>query len=449
MKRYDSYKDSGVKWLGEIPSHWDSASLLYLLRAKISDGPHETPNLIEDGIPFISIDSLNDTKEIDFSVVKKFISYKDYERYCYKTKLEKGDVLFSKAATIGKTAIVGEGVFMVWSPLAILKPNLDKISSFYLYYIMNCKKAIEEVSLSGSKNTQINVGMRELEKIRIPIPSIEEQSKITYFLENETSKIDEAIAQQQKMIDLLNERKQIIINNAVTKGLDPNVKMKPSGIDWIGMIPEGWEVLRIKNLISLLTDYDANGSFSDIAKNCNINVGVPFAWMVRTTDLVNKRYGIVDGNNFCDQKTYNYLAKSSLCSGDLLMTKRGNVGNVYVVPDCDQPMTLAPNLYLLRTLKNKVNNKYLVYYLSSSKPQGQLALLNKSTTLGALYKDDVKGLNVVIPPLNVQNILVDWIEKKCHDVDAAIDNIKKQISLLQERKQIIINDVVTGKVKVV
>ncbi len=90
-----------------------------------------------------------------------------------------------------------------------------------------------------------------------------------------------------------------------------------------------------------------------------------------------------------------------------------------------------------------------MYYLSSSKPQGQLALLNKSTTLGALYKDDVKGLNVVIPPLNVQNILVDWIEKKCHDVDAAIDNIKKQISLLQERKQIIINDVVTGKVKVV
>ena len=160
MERYDSYKDSGVKWLGEIPSHWDSASLLYLLRAKISDGPHETPNLIEDGIPFISIDSLNDTKEIDFSVVKKFISYKDYERYCYKTKLEKGDVLFSKAATIGKTAIVGDGVFMVWSPLAILKPNLDKISSLYLYYIMNCKKAIEEVSLSGSKNTQINVGMR-------------------------------------------------------------------------------------------------------------------------------------------------------------------------------------------------------------------------------------------------------------------------------------------------
>lgn len=449
MERYDSYKDSGVKWLGEIPSHWDSASLLYLLRSKISDGPHETPNLIDDGIPFISIDSLNDSKEIDFSVVKKYISSKDYDRYCNKTILEKGDVLFSKAATIGKTAIVGEDKFMVWSPLAILKPNYKKITSLYLYYIMNCKKAIEEVCLLGSKNTQINVGMRELEKIRIPIPTLNEQNAISEFLDQEISKIDAAIAQQQKMIDLLNERKQIIINNAVTKGLDPSVPLINSGIDWIGQIPEGWKVYKIKNLISLLTDYDANGSFSDIAKNCNINTGNPYAWMVRTTDLVNKRFGIVEGNNYCDKSTYDYLAKSSLSPGDLLMTKRGNVGNVYLVPDYDRPMTLAPNLYLLRTLRNKVNNKFLMYFLSSSNPQGQLALLNKSTTLGALYKDDVKALNVVLPPLDVQNSLVDWIEDKIIDIERAIDCIKDMISLLQERKQIIINDVVTGKVKIV
>ena len=101
MQRYDSYKDSRVKWLGEIPSHWFSASLLYMLRGKISDGPHETPDLKEDGIPFVSIDSLNDTQNIDFSIVKKYISSKDYERYCLKTKLEEGDVLFSKGRSKG------------------------------------------------------------------------------------------------------------------------------------------------------------------------------------------------------------------------------------------------------------------------------------------------------------------------------------------------------------
>jgi len=440
MKRYDSYKDSGVKWLGEIPSHWEVKHLRNFLTLFSEKGYGNSQLLSvtrEKGV--ILRDKEN--KEENHNYVPDDLSgYKH---------LHRGDFAINKMKSWQGSYGVSDYDGIV-SPayftckLSGVNPKFFSRairSKAYVGFFMQYSK--------GIRVDQWDLDPNSMKDIPFVLPLEDEQEAIANYLDAATSKIDEAIAQQQKMIDLLNERKQIIINNAVTKGLDPNVKMKPSGIDWIGMIPEGWEVLRIKNLISLLTDYDANGSFSDIAKNCNINVGVPFAWMVRTTDLVNKRYGIVDGNNFCDQKTYNYLAKSSLCSGDLLMTKRGNVGNVYVVPDCDQPMTLAPNLYLLRTLKNKVNNKYLMYYLSSSKPQGQLALLNKSTTLGALYKDDVKGLNVVIPPLNVQNILVDWIEKKCHDVDAAIDNIKKQISLLQERKQIIINDVVTGKVKVV
>ena len=435
MKRYDSYKDSGVKWLGEIPSHWEVkrlGSYFTERRVKVSDEEYEPLSVTKLGV-FTQWENVAKSNDGD-----------------NRKLVKRGDFVINSRSDRKGSSGVSDRDGSVSLINIVLQPRKTIIAG-YTNYLLKSYQFIEEYYRNGRGIVADlwTTRFEEMKMIKVAIPSIKEQEAIANYLDTATSKIDEAIAQQQKMIDLLNERKQIIINNAVTKGLDPNVKMKPSGIDWIGMIPEGWEVLRIKNLISLLTDYDANGSFSDIAKNCNINVGVPFAWMVRTTDLVNKRYGIVDGNNFCDQKTYNYLAKSSLCSGDLLMTKRGNVGNVYVVPDCDQPMTLAPNLYLLRTLKNKVNNKYLVYYLSSSKPQGQLALLNKSTTLGALYKDDVKGLNVVIPPLNVQNILVDWIEKKCHDVDAAIDNIKKQISLLQERKQIIINDVVTGKVKVV
>ena len=450
MKRYDSYKDSGVKWLGEIPSHWECVKLKSLcsMFGRIGFRGYSRDDLVDEGEGAITLSPSN---FVDGYLNYSNCSYLSWKKYYESPEImvENGDIVFVKTASIGKVAIVKNlPEKTTINPQILVFKHIKCNASYLNYYLQS--KFIQGWIVAGANGSTIStISQVEVGKYPIFLAPFPEQEAIAIYLDSATSKIDEAIAQQQKMIDLLNERKQIIINNAVTKGLDPNVKMKPSGIDWIGMIPEGWEVLRIKNLISLLTDYDANGSFSDIAKNCNINVGVPFAWMVRTTDLVNKRYGIVDGNNFCDQKTYNYLAKSSLCSGDLLMTKRGNVGNVYVVPDCDQPMTLAPNLYLLRTLKNKVNNKYLVYYLSSSKPQGQLALLNKSTTLGALYKDDVKGLNVVIPPLNVQNILVDWIEKKCHDVDAAIDNIKKQISLLQERKQIIINDVVTGKVKVV
>ena len=431
MKRYDSYKDSGVKWLGEIPSHWDSASLLYLLRAKISDGPHETPNLIEDGIPFISIDSLNDTKEIDFSVVKKFISYKDYERYCYKTKLEKGDVLFSKAATIGKTAIVGDGVFMVWSPLAILKPNLDKISSLYLYYIMNCKKAIEEVSLSGSKNTQINVGMRELEKIRIPIPSIEEQSKITYFLENETSKIDEAIAQQQKMIDLLNERKQIIINNAVTKGLNTNVPMKVSGVDWIGEIPEHWEIKRGKFLFDIINEYSSTGEEELLTVSDRTGI-TPRSMKNVTMFMAESLVG------------YKKCKIGDICSNIMWMW-HGAVG----VTKYDG--VISPSYGVYRQKKLYYNGDYLDMLLRL--PQLVKFYASRSTGLTEsrlrLYPDDFLNICFFVPPMEEQEMIVNRLKTICKPIESAIDAATQQISLLQERKQIIINDVVTGKVKVV
>lgn len=438
MERYESYKDSGVKWLGEIPSHWDSASLLYMLRAKISDGPHETPNLIEDGIPFISIDSLNNTKEIDFSVVKKYISYKDYERYCYKTKLERGDVLFSKAATIGKTAIVGDDVFMVWSPLAILKPNLDKISSLYLYYIMNCRKAIDEVSMSGSKNTQINVGMRELEKIRIPIPTIEEQSKITHFLEKGTNKIDAAIAQQQKMIDLLNERKQIIINNAVTKGLDPNVKMKPSGIDWIGEIPEHWEIKPLKYCAR------TNSGSTPRSISGKDNPKATIKW-VRTTDLKN--------NHVCDTTEYLTLdeMKSTSCpflpKGTVLISMYGGEGSFGKLGILDVEATINQALCSINCFDD-ILPEFIFFYLQAIHPlwMKYAASTRKDPNLN---QETIKNIGVVLPPLREQQLIVNDISLNLNNIDIAINNVVKQISLLQERKQIIINDVVTGKVKVV
>lgn len=448
MKQYDSYKDSGVQWIGKIPSHWNVGNLLYFLRSKICDGPHETPNLVDDGVPFISIDSLNDTCRIDLDVVKKYISEEDYQRYYQKANLEEGDVLFTKAATIGKTAIVGKEKFMVWSPLAILKPNYNLICSKFLYYIVGCSKAVEETILMGNVNTQVNLGMRDLEKLRIACPSISEQNHIISFLDKKCEEIDKAIATQQKRIDLLGELHQNIITHAVTHGINPDAPLKKSGVECIGKVPEHWEVKRIKHVITLLTDYDANGSFADIAKNCNVNIGEPYAWMVRATDLENKRYGIVDGNNYCDLATYNYLSKTSLKADDILIAKRGDIGKSYLVPQCDDPMTLAPNTYLLLTNKRIINNRYFYYYLQSKGGVENLKILNKSTTLGALYKDDVKAMQLPVPPISEQQEIVSYIETQTARLDKAIEKANRQIELLQELKQSTITEVVTGKRKV-
>lgn len=442
MERYNEYKDSGVQWLGEIPSHWEVCKVKHHYKMITGFTPSTGKSKYYSNNSDNTWVTIADMKTKFISESSSHISDL-YIKNFKPTIVRKGSLLYSFKLSVGQVAFADKDLYTN-EAIASFENN-ENVCLDFLFY---------SASLCIIKNANTNIygafilNQELIKNATIVYPPFAEQKAIANYLDSATSKIDEAIAQKQKMIDLLNERKQIIINNAVTKGLNPDAPMKDSGVDWIGEIPEHWEVSRIKNVITLLTDYDANGSFSDIAKNCNINNGTPYAWMVRTTDLVNNRVGIVEGNNYCDKKTYDYLAKSSLESGDLLMTKRGNVGMVYVVPECSCPMTLAPNLYLLKTKASDINNRYLMHYLSSTKPKSQLAILNKSTTLGALYKDDVKSLQIVLPPIDEQLLLAQFIDKELDKVDSVISNCNLQISLLQERKQIIINDVVTGKVKV-
>lgn len=219
-------------------------------------------------------------------------------------------------------------------------------------------------------------------------------------------------------------------------------KYKDSGIAWIGEIPEHWEVCKIKHIILLLTDYDANGSFADIAANTNINNGNPYAWMVRATDLENKRYGIVEGNNYCDIETFRFLKKSFLKSNDILIAKRGEIGKVYMVPDCESPMTLAPNTYLLKT-KINICNRYLFYYLKSDMGKELLKQNNKSTAIGALYKNDVKDMPCFLCDMPTQEQIAKYLDWKCGEIDRIVEVRERQLKLLAELRTSVISRAVT------
>lgn len=440
MERYSEYKDSGVKWLGKIPSHWEVMSIKYT-------------GIFENGLTYSPADTAKEgTLVLRSSNIQDFhLSFKDnvfVKKVSSKLLVRKGDIIIcsrnGSASLVGKCALVESDIEASFG--AFMMRYRPVINPKYAYYLFQGSIGYYKGLFSTTTINQLTKSV--LNDIKVAIPNLEEQVVIGSYLDAATSKIDKAIAMQQKMIDLLNERKQIIIQNAVTKGIDENVEMKDSGVEWIGMIPKHWKISSIKHLINLLTDYDANGSFADIAQNCNINNGTPYAWMVRTTDLVNRRYGIVNGNNYCDKKTYDYLSKSSLSINDIIIAKRGDIGKVFLIPDINVPMTLAPNTYLLKTIKAKINNNFLYYALSSKYGKDAMTIFNKSTTLGALYKDDVKALPIACPPLTEQIVIAAHLDKEMQRFDSAITNCQRQITLLQERKQIIINEVVTGKVKV-
>lgn len=197
----------------------------------------------------------------------------------------------------------------------------------------------------------------------------------------------------------------------------------------VGLIPEDWKLHQVNDLIELLTDYDANGSFSSVAENVKVFDFENFAWYVRSTDLENNTK--MSEVRYVDEQSYKFLKKTALFGGELLFLKRGDIGNVYLFEMKTKYATVAPNLYLLK-LNETSNSKYLFYYFTSNQGQLQLKKKNASSTLGALYKDDVKSIYVPLPPtLTEQKAIATALS----DVDALISSLERLITKKKAIKQ--------------
>ena len=261
-------------------------------------------------------------------------------------------------------------------------------------------------------------------------PPKAEQDAIVCYLDSATSEIDKAIAMQQKMIDLLNERKQIIIQNAVTKGLDENVEMKESGVEWIGRIPKHWEVRRGKFLFRVVNEYSTTGqeellTVSDrtgITPRCMKNVN-----MFMSESLIG----------------YKKCQKGDICSNIMWMW-HGAVGVT------EYNGVISPSYGVYRQIAVNYDNKYLDYMLRLPRLVEVYGICSTGLTESRLrlYPDDFMNIQFFIPPVEEQKSIVLQIQKQITDIEKSIRNAENLITLLQERKQIIINEVVTGKVRV-
>lgn len=234
MQRYDTYKDSGVKWLGEIPSHWEVkrlASYFTERRVKVSDKEYEPLSVTKLGV-FPQWENVAKTNDGD-----------------NRKLVKKGDFVINSRSDRKGSSGVADRDGSVSLINIVLKPR-NTIRADFSNYLLKSYKFIEEYYRNGRGIVADLWTTRydEMKMIKLAVPPLEEQAAIANYLDTATSKIDAAIAQQQKMIDLLNERKQIIINRAVTRGLNPNARMKDSGVEWIGEVPEHWKLLPYRYL---------------------------------------------------------------------------------------------------------------------------------------------------------------------------------------------------------
>ena len=424
-------KDTIYPWLGKIPVSWNTSKLLYCLRQQICDGPHETPNVIDDGIPFISIDSLNESKHVDLSIVKKFISEEDYLIYRQKTNLEKGDILFSKSATIGKTAIVGDEVFMVWSPLAIIKSKVDSIQNEYLYYLLNCDELIASIRLSGSFNTQANVGMREMERAVIPVPPLDEQKIVAQFLDSKCAEIDALFADIQSEIETLEVYKRSVIAEAVTKGLDKNAPTKESGIEWAPRIPESWNVKKAKYNFK-------NHKYIPGAKSAEYD-----RLALTLNGVIHRSKDDADGLQPKDFLTYQLLRKGELVFKliDLQNISTSRVGLAHDIG-------LVSPAYIILHATGDVLPEFAEKYFLMLWHREIFNALGDNGVRSNLNSTDLLSIPICYPSVSEQKRIVDFLDSKCDEIDAIIAQRQEQLAVLADYKKSIIYEYVTGKKEV-
>jgi type I restriction enzyme S subunit len=207
---------------------------------------------------------------------------------------------------------------------------------------------------------------------------------------------------------------------------------KDSGVEWIDQIPNNWLIIPFRRVIEFLTDFEANGSFSSLSENVVDDFDNKFAWFVRATDLENKSYLTFQGCRYINQDSYQFLSKTKLFGEELLIAKRGEIGKIYQMPNLGIKASLAPNLYLLRLFKDKMSPSFAYYYFISDIGHSHLTASNKSTTIGALYKEDCKKLEIIYPPLFDQYNISDYLNHKTRQIDDLIDKKQKLIYIQKE-----------------
>jgi type I restriction enzyme S subunit len=407
-KRYERYKDSGVKWIGEIPEHWGVSKLKYLtycLDGKRIPLSSEQRGEMQGDIPYWGanciIDYVNDWL-IDGEVVLLG---------------EDGAPFFDKYKDV---AFYSNGRIWPNNHVHVLRA-LQSINAKLLTYILNTVDYSNYIK--GS--TRDKLTQAEMKNIFIQLLPVREQKAIVNFLDQKTAEIDALIADKEKLIQLLQEKRQAIITEAVTKGLNPNVKMKDSGIEWIGEIPEHWEVKKLKYVSNITMGQ------SPKSEECSYDeIGVPFL------------QGNAEFTNVHPiPKLYCNTANKFSKVNDILLSVRAPVGAMNI---SDRVYGIGRGLCAITAKKIQV--KYLWYSLTVSLEE--LFIKSKGSTFEAVTVTDVQNLLIILPPKNEQDAIVNFLDQKTAEIDDLITEIKLQIQKLKEYRQSLISEAVTNKIDV-
>ncbi|ELP0533968.1 restriction endonuclease subunit S [Campylobacter upsaliensis] len=427
-----SYKPSSIKWLGEIPQSWE----IKPLRAIFNQRNEQNNNL-----EFQTILSLvKDVGVIPYEEKGNVGNKAKDDLQGYKIARVNDLVLNKMNAVIGSLGVSKYNglVSPIYLVLYIANPNYLITYYSYLFQIKSVQKFLRKFAY-GIMEIRESIDYLEFKKMFLPLPPLQEQKEIAEFLDKKCEKIQNYINKKQKLITLLQEKKQALINEAVTKGLNPNIEFKNSGIEYLGLIPHHWEAVKVK-----FTAY-VKGRIGFHGLNSNEFRYDEGAYLVTGNDFDNNEV-IWDKCRRVSEERFYEDPNIHLQNNDLLITKDGTIGKTAIVNNCPKQATLNSGIFLVRTMKEMCFVKYLFFIINSQYFKEFVNVKTSGSTIKHLYQSDFHDLKIPLPPLQEQKQIANFLDEKCEKINSVIEKTKRQITLIKEYKNTLINEAVCGRV---
>jgi type I restriction enzyme S subunit len=432
FRPYPKYKDSGVEWLGEIPAHWEAKRLKLASFINMGQSPSsDIVNTSGEGLPFLQGNA-------DFGA-----EHPTAQTFCPAPPkiAEFGDVLLSVRAPVGALNLADQK-YGIGRGLCAIRPNIQILERTFCHYSLQIAR--HELHGLAKGSTYDAVSMSEVSCLLIPLPSIKEQCTIASFLDHETAKIDALIEKKERLIELLREKRTALITQAVTKGLDPNVPMKDSGVEWLGKIAADWKCLALSRVCLARCDGPfGSGLKSEHYSESGVRV-------VRLQNIGSAEFFDTD-RAYINEEYRSQLGDHSVFPGDLLIAGLGDdahpVGRACVAPENIAPAIVKADCFRFRLDVRLLLPRFGAYQLSVTAAAAAGAF-STGATRSRLNLTAMATRKVALPPLEEQAAIVIILDQRCDESCAVIAKIKEAIDRLKEYRTALISAAVTGKIDV-
>ena len=434
MKKYSKYKASGVEWFNEIPNSWGLEKIKFQGRVVSGSTPETSkPEFWEGEIVWAT--------PVDFGADNQMYIYTSGRKITNEglkniggKLIPKGAVVISSRAPIGLVALAGVDLVTNQGCKSVIPKKV--VGEFLFFCLKEFSTVLENL---GNETVFSELSLGTLKNFYLPIPPLSEQHAIVRFLDYKTGQIDSFIANRQKQIELLKEQKACIINNAVTKGINPNAKMKDSGIEWIGEVPESWIVSKIKFAGKIINGYAFDSKdFKDSG--------------IRVVKISNIQTRNIDWSeeSFVEPFLFDKLENFRIKKDDLVFALTRPIistGIKAAIIETNEPMLINQRNAVFRP--KSIDKKFLYHIIFNEDfIQYFESLIDNTGQQPNISSEDIANIKIPLPPLEEQTEVVKYLDEHCGEIDTLISKYQKQIDLMQEYRTSLISQAVTGKIDV-